>query len=383
MTVFRVYWKIFSKNITSILITFGVFLLICLVFIGSNPQETYEFEERKVRIAFANKDEESELINGFIDYIENYAIFIDVEEKYIDDAIYYREIYLAVTVPEDFNEEFFAGEEVSLIEKSIPDAPQIITVKRAINKYFNTVKLYLNNTDLAITDIVDYVKTDLEKEIIVDKDIVEMQNTLDATYYYNYLSYFFVAVLFDMVGIIMISFRKKQIKQRIFVSPISQTKLNLKLVLYHLLFTAAILVIMCAISFIFYFDSMSKLKSILYILNALCLCLCVVSMGYMFSLYFKKKSTLGAFINVVALGTSFLSGAFVPQDLLSDELLKFAHFLPNYYYIFNNNQIAFIGNLNHSAVSDIFKFMGIQLLFGIGFMLASFYINRKQMTSEA
>src|SRR5690554_7058774 len=166
MTVFRVYWKIFSKNITSILITFGVFLLICLVFIGSNPQETYEFEERKVRIAFANKDEESELINGFIDYIENYAIFIDVEEKYIDDAIYYREIYLAVTVPEDFNEEFFAGEAVSLIEKSIPDAPQIITVKRAINKYFNTVKLYLNNTDLAIADIVDYVKTDLEKEII-------------------------------------------------------------------------------------------------------------------------------------------------------------------------------------------------------------------------
>ncbi|MDD4077956.1 MAG: ABC transporter permease [Bacilli bacterium] len=383
MIVFRVYLKIFYKNIVSIIITFICFLIICLLFIGTNPKETYEFEPTKIYAALINHDEESEIIAGFTEYLSNYANYKNIEEKHIEDALYYREIYLAVIIPKNFTKNFLMGEEVNLIEKSIPDASQTITAKRAINKYFNTVRIYLNNTEENITDIVSYVKADLEKAIEVEKIIHDNDTTLDTTYYFNYLSYLFVAVIFTVIGVVMINFRKEQIRQRIAVSPISQTKLNLRLVLCHLLFTLVLVTIMISISYIYYFDSMNNKRGILYIINAFCLSLSVLSMGYMFSLFIKKNSTLGAFVNVMALATSFICGAFVPQNLLSKGILKIAHIFPNYYYITNNNYIGFLDELNSKAMSNIYLYILIQLLFAVGFMTISIFISKKQMTSEA
>jgi ABC-2 type transport system permease protein len=127
---------------------------------------------------------------------------------------------------------------------------------------------------------------------------------------------------------------------------------------------------------------MLSIRGVLFVLNAFCVTLAIGAMGYAFSLYIKTRNVLGAFTNVFALGTCFICGAFVPQDLLSKGMLTFARVFPNYYYVVNNNRIGFLTELTSDSLTKIFINMLIQLLFALAFMIASIFISKKQMTSE-
>ena len=47
-----------------------------------------------------------------------------------------------------------------------------------------------------------------------------------------------------------------------------------------------------------------------------------------------------AVMNIFALGSSFLTGVFVPQEILSKNALLLARVFPSFYYVANNNMIA-------------------------------------------
>lgn len=382
MRVFKVYLKIFYKNIVSIVITFVAFVIICLLFIRSNPKETYGFQPTKTYVTVINKDADTDLLNGLKKYLDNFAYFRNVEEKNIEDALYYREIYIALIIPEGFTAKFLAGEEVSLIEKSVPDAAHTVATKRAINKYLHTVKVYLNNTDETVSEVIPAVIDDLKKSIEIEKTVQEANAPVEVAFYYNYLTYLFVSVIFTVIGTVMIVFRQKHLRQRIDVSPLSQAKLNAQLILSHLFLGLIVFAIMCGLSFILYPRSMLSIRGVLFVLNAFCVTLAIGAMGYAFSLYIKTRNVLGAFTNVFALGTCFICGAFVPQDLLSKGMLTFARVFPNYYYVVNNNRIGFLTELTSDSLTKIFINMLIQLLFALAFMIASIFISKKQMTSE-
>lgn len=45
-------------------------------------------------------------------------------------------------------------------------------------------------------------------------------------------------------------------------------------------------------------------------------------------------------VNVVALGSAFFCGAFIPKEFLGNSVLKITHVLPAYYFIDTNNLIS-------------------------------------------
>jgi ABC-2 type transport system permease protein len=55
----------------------------------------------------------------------------------------------------------------------------------------------------------------------------------------------------------------------------------------------------------------------------------------------------------LALGTSFLCGAFVPAEYLPDSVLVFAHVLPSYYYIDANDKIMKIQQFDGATMVPI------------------------------
>ena len=120
----------------------------------------------------------------------------------------------------------------------------------------------------------------------------------------------------------------------------------------------------------------------LYIVNTLCLTLSVLSFAYCISLLVNNENVLSGVSNVVSLGTAFFCGAFVPQFLLSKGILTAAHIFPNYYFIYNNDRIMEIQNFTWDNLKNIFLFMGIQLIFALGFIVLSIFIARKQATQE-
>jgi len=382
MKVFKLYGKILKKNITSIIIYIVVFMILTLLFINNNSPISSEFEESKVNVTLINNDGDTSVTEGLKNYLKNYVIYTQVEPEHIDDALYFREIYIAITIPENFTKDFLSGENPQIIEQSVPDAAPTVSINRAINKYLNLITLYANNTDESIDDIIIDVNRDLETEISTEKSVTYSNSLFAAKLFFNYLSYFLLIVIMTIVGIVMMRFKKTEIKRRMSVSPYTNTKVSLEITLGHFLFSIVILLLMIIVSFLFYPESMNTLNGVLFIINAFCVTFAILSFAYMISLLIKSENALSAAVNVISLGTSFLTGAFIPQELLGKGILTFAHVFPNFYYISNNERISYLTDFSLNGMSDILMFMIIQIFFAITFLILSIMINKKQIRQE-
>ena len=64
-----------------------------------------------------------------------------------------------------------------------------------------------------------------------------------------------------------------------------------------------------------------------------------MAVGFLIGTITHNKQAIGGIVNVVALGTSFLCGCFVPMSFMPSYVLKIAHILPTYYFVQNNELI--------------------------------------------
>ena len=83
-------------------------------------------------------------------------------------------------------------------------------------------------------------------------------------------------------------------------------------------------------------------------------------------------------MNVVALGSSFLAGGFVPAEYMPDSVLAFAHVLPSYYYIQSNNKIMALEGFSLSEIAPVLINIGIILGFSVLLILVANIISKRK-----
>lgn len=383
MKAFKLYLKMFKKTAFVIAINMTIFLFIAYMFSGPAQEPTNNFNETIVSVSFVNNDEGSVLVDGLKDYLTKYVKYKEVDEKNIADALYFREIYMALMVPANFTEGFIKGEEVNIIQEAIPGNVANESINRAINKYLTLVSTYNKEVGSELEDIVSEVNKVLAVEVAAKTTVAHNNVIISAGYFYNYLSYLLFAVLISIVGYINIKIRRFDVKRRITISPYSQTKFNLEIVFGNLLFTLLFTALVIGMSYLMYPEGMRTINGLFFVLNAGCMAFTVLSISYFISLLVNSEQVLSAVGNVVSLGTSFICGAFVPQWLLSDGILKIAHLFPTYYYVYNNNRIVEMSDFSWHNIQGLVLFMVIQLLFGVLFIALAIYTNYQQLRQEA
>ena len=117
---------------------------------------------------------------------------------------------------------------------------------------------------------------------------------------------------------------------------------------------------------------------LLYILNSLIFTICATAMSFLIGNIVNNKNALSGIVNVIALGSSFLCGAFVPMSFLPDAVIKIAHILPTYYYISTNEAIPSIEEINFEKMTTCFTNMGILLGFSIIFIVITNIVSKKK-----
>ena len=89
----------------------------------------------------------------------------------------------------------------------------------------------------------------------------------------------------------------------------------------------------------------------------------------MLSNFIQSTNILSVFANIIGLGLSFISGVFVPQELLSESVLSVAKCFPTYWYVDIVNKIQETsGNL---VLHDISMGLLIQLLYAVALFALS------------
>ncbi len=383
MQVFKLYFHLLKKNLPSMLIYMAIFLsIIIYLTLNSGDKKDMIFSENKVDVAFINDDEDSPLVNGFRSYLDNYCNFIDIpdDEISLKDALFFRRVVYIIRIPDGFTENFMNGENVKVEKTSVPNVAEAISVDIAVDRFFNTAAIYEKHIqDMDQNRLVSLVKDnlDIKANVTMFSENTQENHQLIVKYY-NFICYGLVSILVLGVGMIMLSMQKLDIKRRNLVSPMSTTSINIQLIIGNIVFTIGCLAVFVIAGAIITPGFKLDKTSAYLLLNAIVFSLSILSISFLVGIAIKSKNAANAIANVLSLGMSFLSGVFMPQEFLGDDILKISAFTPSYWYVKANNAIGTLTDFSISSLEDIHRSMLIEIGFAAAIFAIALVVSKKK-----
>lgn len=378
MTVFKTFLKILNKN-KFIIILYTMFLIFFGGFNMQTSESNINFVASKPDIKIVNYDEEKGITKDLIKYMEENSNVVDLKnnEDAINDALFYRDVNYVVYIPKNYNKDFMDGKNPEIEIKSTGDY-QSSFAEMLLSRYIKVANIYqksINSEEELISKI---------NETLSKKSEVEITSKLDtnilskATFYYNFANYSIMACLIYVICLILASFKDIKIQKRTIISSTNYKTLNRKILLSNSLFSIILWMIYVVLSFILVGDIMFSIHGIFYLINSFVFTICATTIALFIGNIVSNKNAISGIVNVIALGSSFLCGAFVPMEWLPDGVIKIAHILPSYYYISNNEVLKTLELINLNTIKPILLNIIIVLSFSIMFIILTNIVSKRK-----
>lgn len=377
-----IVFKTFLKILKSCKIPIIMYTAFLIGFGGLNmktSENNLNFTETKPNILIVNNDEEKGITKNLIEYIKENSNLVNVKdsEDARNDALFYREINYIIYIPKNYRNDFLNNKNPKIEIKKTGDYNSELT-QILLEKYINTANIYK-------TKISDETKL-LEKinETLNIETKIELTTTLDTnklektTFYYNFMNYSLLAGLVYVICLIISSFNEEKVKKRTIISSFNYKKYNYYLLLSNGLFAITLWLIYILLGFVLLGNILIEPHGIIYILNSFIFMICSLTIAFLIANLIKNKNAINGIINVIALGSSFICGAFVPMELLPASVLKIGHILPSYWYIKTNEILKNMEIINIQTLKPIIINMIIILLFSILFIVLNNIITKKK-----
>ena len=208
--------------------------------------------------------------------------------------------------------------------------------------------------------------------------LLDVDQLTKATSYYNFASYSILACLIFIVSLLLNHFNQPTVKKRRLISPMGEKKHNRILLFSNSLYALLIWLIYVAISFLLVGDIMWSPHGLIYIINAFMLTLCATSLAFLIGTLVRSPNAISGIVNVIALGSSFLCGAFVPMEWLPDSVLTIAHAIPTFYYIKTNELLKTVEAFHLDTLKPILINMVIIFGFSVLFMILTQLVSQRR-----
>lgn len=378
MTVFKTVLKILNK-LKGMLILYTVMLISITVLTQTSDNNITNFEESKPSVLIINKDKENDITNGFIEYISKHSEIKDIDinnEDKINDAIFYRDVNFAIYIPENFGQDLLNGKNPTLEYKSSGDEYSSYS-QMMVEKYIKTVNIYKDY--YTEEELINKVNDVVEKETNVNvKTTLDTSKLSSMTRYFNFLNYAFLAGCVYCISMILASLKEQNIKKRTIISSFDYKKYNSIVLFANSIVIFAMWLLYMILSVILFKDLMFTKNGLGYIINSFIFAFCSLTIGFLIGNITQNKNAIGGIVNVVALGTSFLCGCFVPFEYMPDYVIKIAHILPTYYFVQNNEIIKTMEIFNLDTIKPLILNGTIIIIFSLVFISITNYINKKK-----
>lgn len=386
MPVFKVCLKILQKNLPVISIYFVIFIAISIIMtIATRPGETGEFGLTKIDIAFF-AGEETPLVSGLREALVARVNFVPLEEETekLQEALFYRKVHYILRVPAGFTASFLRGEQALLQRTSVPDSASAVYIDLSVDRYLEILRLYTSTLpELSLQEQVAFTLNDLaiDPEVVITAPEREPGARGLMQYYFNFLAYTILFVIILGLSSVFLTFNGLDIKRRNLCSPIGARAISVQCYLACAAFALASWLLLVLISLVFGFREIAGPAAWFYILNALVFTVCAAGLAFLIGNLTRNGEVVNAVANIVALGSSFIGGVFVPQELLGENVLRIAAFTPTFWYVRANADLAALTNFNLQTLAEYFAALAVQAGFALAFAIVALVIGKRRQTA--
>ena len=369
MTVFKCYMKILKNNIGLVSIYLVIFFSIAMALQASAKKDHLEdFEKTRIDLAIADQDD-STLSHALTDYLKTiHNVYeISAEPTVMQEELFYRNAEYIVQIPKDFYETCIVDENPLSVTK-VPGSYSSFYVDQQINVWLNSIRTY-TAAGFSQKEAASAALEQSASEVTMYQDDETTIETPGYTYYFRYIPYLFLAVLCYSMGYILLAFRKENIQKRMQASAVSTHRQNLEGLLAMFTIGFSLWLIVVAGAGIMYGKELLISKVLgYYLLNTFLMLTIALSLAYLIGLFMKNSNMLNGITNIVSLGICFLSGVFVPMNIMNKKVLRVAQFLPVYWYENVNETLSRYHIVSGKIAVDIWKSMGIEIMFTLALL---------------
>ncbi len=382
MTVFKTFFRIVNKLKPTIILYTALLIIFGAVNMKTSDNNI-NFVNSKPDILIINQDVNKGLTKNLIDYMKKNSNIVKVEnnEEKINDALFYREVSYVIYIPKDYRKNVLLGKNPKLDIKKTDEYDAHLS-EMMLKRYIKLQNIYnkeAGSEDELITLINDNINDDVNVKITSK---VDTSKTYNIAYYFNFASYSILAIIIYIICLVLCSFKEESISKRINISSINYKSHNNKILLASIVFSSIVWILFVIIGVTIVGDIMFSIRGLISIINSFIFTFCALTLSILISSITNNKNAISGIVNVIALGSAFLCGAFVPAEYLPSSVLNFAHILPAYYYINSNDLLKNIDVINISSMHPIIINIVIIIIFSILFIILNNIVTRKKRKSN-
>lgn len=378
MTVFKTFWKIINKYKGTIILYTVMLIFFGGIQISTNDTGT-TFVDSKPDILIINKDEEIGITKNLVDYLKQNSNIINVKnnEEAINDAIFYRDVNYVIYIPENYRQDVLNGLNPEINIKSTGDYSASLA-EMMLSRYVQIQNIYKDNIQNE-DELIEAINNNLSK-----KSSVEITSKLDTskmtkvTSYFNFASYSIMAVVIFIICLVLSSFHEKTVNKRTIISSMNYKEHNRLILFASFMYSVIVWFLYVILGLILLGDIIFTARGFMYILNTFVFTFCALTIALLISTVVSNKNAVNGIVNVVALGSAFLCGAFVPAEWLPKTVLNIAHILPAYWYINSNDLLKTMETINFETLKPVFNNMLVTLAFAILFIIINNIISKRK-----
>ena len=379
MTVFKYFFKV-VKEYKFTIILYTVILIGFAAFNFSTNETSTNFFAAKPDILIIDNDN-SEISENLKKYFEKHTNLkhIENDEEKQNDALFYRDVSLIIKIPKDYGKSILEKQEKEIEIKSTNDieAEYATMLLERYLKVSNSYKYDITSKE----NFIENINKTLESNIKVKMGSKLDTKALDkAAFFYNFANYCLLAGCVFVISTVINSFKSNSVDKRTIISGVNYKKYNFELFKASCIYGILLWILYITISLFLLGKIMFTIHGLLFLINSFIFMFCSVTISFIMTTLINDKEALNSIVNIIALGSSFLCGAFVPMEFLPETVLKIAHILPSYWFIKNNELIKNIDTITKTNLNQFIINLSIMICFIISISIINNLISKRKQT---
>ncbi len=389
MLVFKNFFQIMWAKRVLILIYFIVFLGLTAILstVAHDDMKSQGFEASKLDIALIDKDH-SEYSDALMDYFGKQHNLTKIKDDRADilDQLYWRELDYVIVIPKGFSVSLTSDtkEMMKLESMSVPGYFDAEFFESELKLYNNKLTQLLQS-DLSMSEATDEMMELRDETAKVEMASFVNQNQNDRVMgFFLYVPYLFVSLGIIAIADTLLTWNKKDLRDRIDCSSTKLSQRNIGLLAGILCFGAILFIVVLVYGSLITKGTLLTDKGLPYFcLNALCFLFFSLSVGFFVGNIAGTSAAVNGIVNVFSLALCFLGGIFVPQEFFGEGIKKVAQFMPSFWYVRNNDMIGSVSSFDEVFLQKFTMQSGVILLYGVAFILITLVVLNIKRTSKA
>lgn len=386
MTVFRSFFQVAKRNLWPVFAYVGIMVLMTWLIVSSvgDRGQQLTVATQDYQIAIINHDEGDELSQALVSFLADRAQIKDIGqgEKAVRDALFWNDVSYVLEIPQGFGAALVRGEQMQVLSYVSPNDYVHMYIDAHLNRFLATVQVYMGQmpADSLGESIRRAEKDLLEETAILPANNQPQQGWSKGIYFYfTYVSYPLLAAISSGMGIVLTVVLQKKLMFRNRVGSLSEAGRNVQLALAGLCYSSLIWLLLVACGLVLIGIELSALREprFLYMLGASYLyMLTCMAITLLITAFTTKSHVISSVSNVVALGSSFLGGIFVPAELLGDHVLRLGKLLPAYWYTQAIKTVGEAVSMNPELRTQFWQQLTIVALMLATLLISALIVNK-------